>query len=87
MTDSVKKANLKAEIKNFTFEEALKELENIVKKLETGKENLEDAIEDYEKANLLKDHCEKKLKEARLKVEKIIQNSDGSLTSEEIDNV
>jgi exodeoxyribonuclease VII small subunit len=70
-------------INDMSFEDALKELETIVKKLETGKESLETAIQDYERANLLKEHCEKKLKDARLKVEKIIQKADGNLVTEE----
>jgi exodeoxyribonuclease VII small subunit len=62
-------------LEEMSFEEALLELENIVKRLESGKENLEKAIDDYELGNLLKTHCEKKLKEAQMRVDKIIQKA------------
>jgi exodeoxyribonuclease VII small subunit len=50
--------------KDLTFETALKELEEITRKLEEGKHSLEDSMELYERGVLLKDFCEKKLKEA-----------------------
>jgi exodeoxyribonuclease VII small subunit len=74
-----------SDIKNFSFEEALTELEAIVKRLESGKETLETAIEDYTRGSALKEHCAKKLSEARLKVEKIIANGDGSVSTEKAD--
>ena len=57
--------------KNLSFEEALKELEEIVNSLERGDVSLEDAIEAYERGSILKNQCEKRLKEAKMKVEKI----------------
>ena len=57
--------------KNLSFEEALKELEEIVNSLERGDVSLEDAIEAYERGSMLKNQCEKRLKEAKMKVEKI----------------
>ncbi|MFN7039151.1 MAG: exodeoxyribonuclease VII small subunit [Alphaproteobacteria bacterium] len=68
------------DIDNITYEEAISELEAIVKKLENGKDSLEDSINYYEKAHALRKHCLKKLQEARLKVEKIIEKSDGTLS-------
>ncbi|MDR0406565.1 MAG: exodeoxyribonuclease VII small subunit [Holosporales bacterium] len=55
-----------------TFESALSELENIVRKLEEGHIPLEEAVALYEKGAYLKAHCETKLKNAQLKIEKII---------------
>lgn len=66
-------------IKNMSFEEALKELENIVRRLDTGQESLEDAISSYERASELKTLCESKLAEAKLKIEKVSKAADGSL--------
>lgn len=57
------------------FETALSELESIVSSLESGKIDLDKAIDSYTKGTLLKEHCEKKLKEAKLKIEKIANNS------------
>jgi exodeoxyribonuclease VII small subunit len=53
------------------FEEAMKELEKIVRDLESGQVKLDDAVKAYERGAALKAHCESKLKEARTKVEKI----------------
>ena len=57
--------------KELSFEEALKELEEIVVKLEKGDISLDDAIKAYEQGTLLKEQCEKRLREAKLKVEEI----------------
>lgn len=60
-------------IKEMSFEEALKELQEIVRQIELGKDSLDDMINQYERGNQLKKHCETKLKEAKLRVEKIVQ--------------
>lgn len=65
-------------IKELTFEDALAELETIVKTLEAGGQALDDSIAHYERGTALKKHCEQKLKEAQLKVEKIIGTNDDS---------
>ena len=54
-----------------SFEEALRQLEEIVAVLERGDISLDEAIAAYEKGTSLKMHCQKRLEEARLKVEKI----------------
>ena len=63
--------------KNLSFEEALKELEEIVNSLERGDVSLEDAIQAYETGSMLKNQCEKRLKEAKMKVEKIQSSQNG----------
>ena len=63
--------------KNLSFEEALKELEEIVNSLERGDVSLEDAIEAYERGSMLKNQCEQRLKEAKMKVEKIQSSQNG----------
>ncbi len=65
-------------VKEMSFEDALRELETIVEKLERGDAPLEDSINIYERGAVLKAHCEAKLKDAQLKVEKIVLKSDGS---------
>ena len=57
--------------KDLSFEQALNELEEIVNSLERGDVSLEDAIKAYERGSELKNQCEKRLKEAKMKVEKI----------------
>ena len=65
------------EISQLTFEEAMSKLQAIVGRLEKGEESLESAISIYSYADKLKTHCEKKLSEAKMKVEKIIEVVDG----------
>jgi exodeoxyribonuclease VII small subunit len=60
-----------AEIAALSFEEAMKELERIVRELESGQVKLDEAVTAYERGAALKKHCESKLSEARTKVEKI----------------
>ena len=70
---------------DMSFEEALLQLENIVHELEAGRIKLDDAVTAYTKAVSLKNFCEKKLKEAQLKIEKIEINSDNSLSTVPLD--
>ena len=65
-----------------TFEEALDELERIVRKLEEGKGRLDEAITAYERGAALKKHCEAKLREARAKVDKIVLGPGGAVGTE-----
>lgn len=66
-----------AAIAGMSFEEALAELQDLVKRLERGDNKLDEAIGAYERGAALKQHCEMKLKEAQLKVEKIVLGADG----------
>ena len=70
------------EIAALSFEDALKQLEDIVRKLETGNAKLDEAIASYERGALLKRHCEKKLREAQARVEKIVIGADGTIAAE-----
>lgn len=60
-----------SEQENLSFEDALKELETIVEKLERGEVSLDDAVAAYERGAVLKKLCQDRLDEARLKVDKI----------------
>ena len=60
-----------------TFEEALSELEGIVKNLEGGKGRLEEAVSAYERGAALRRHCEQKLAEAEQKVQAIVEGPGG----------
>ncbi len=66
-------------LEKLSFEEALAELEGIVRDLESGKAPLEKSIQAYERGISLKTHCEGKLREARAKIEKITVGKDGTL--------
>ena len=74
-----------ADIKKLSFEQALEELESIVRKLEQGEIDLDQSIAAYERGALLKSHCEAKLREAQAKVDRITQAADGSLGTEPTD--
>jgi len=67
------------EIAGLSFEDALAELERIVRGLEGGQQKLEDAITSYERGTALRRHCEAKLAEAEARVQAIVERADGSL--------
>lgn len=70
------------EIVALSFERALQELEKIVALLERGDVALEDSIRYYERGAALKAHCEKRLKDAQLKVEQIVLRAGGEVGTE-----
>ena len=69
------------EISKMSFEEALKEFEDIVRDLESGNVTLDASINAYERGVKLKRHCETRLNEARTRVEKISAAPDGTVTA------
>ena len=73
-------------IEKMTFEEALDELTILVKKLDSDQESLSDAINAFERGVELKTYCEKKLREAKLKVEKIVASNGGEVTFETLED-
>jgi len=72
-------------IDQMSFEEALAELETIVRDLESGKAPLEKSIGAYERGIALKKHCEQKLRSAQEKIEKISVDQNGSVKTEPFD--
>lgn len=74
----VKIPNTHDDIKDLTFEQALKELEQIVGKLERGDVELEPSIALYERGEALRAHCEKLLQRIEAKVEKITLDAQGT---------
>jgi exodeoxyribonuclease VII small subunit len=62
-----------------SFEDALAELERIVKGLEGGQQKLEEAIVAYERGTRLRQHCEAKLQQAETRVQAIVTAADGSV--------
>ena len=65
-------------LETISFEDALRELETIVMSLERGDVSLDDAISAFERGTTLKAHCQKRLEEARMKVEQIKVPADGT---------
>lgn len=72
-------------LENLNFEDAVRELEMIVRRLEEGKTNLEEAIQAYERGAFLKKHCEKKLREAKMRVDQIMIDNDGTISTKPAD--
>ena len=67
-----------ADIAKLSFEDALKELETIVDRLEKGDVELEASISIYERGEALRAHCDKLLRSAEARVEKITLDQNGS---------
>ena len=65
-----------------SFEDALAELEQIVRRLEGGQVKLDEAILSYERGAQLKRHCERKLNEAQQRVDRIVIGPDGAVIAE-----
>ena len=72
-------------VETLSFEAALRELEQIVTRLEQGEVDLEDSINLYERGQALKAHCEKKLKSAESRLEKIVAGAKGAERVEPLD--
>ena len=78
-------ASASSPVEKMAFESALAELETIVKDLESGKVSLEESITAYERGMALKSHCEAKLRDAQMKIEKIVIGANGSVTTEKFE--
>jgi len=75
-------AAIPPDIASLSFEDALAELERIVRQLEEGRAKLDEAITAYERGTALRRHCEAKLRDAQTKVDRITLNPNGTLTTE-----
>ena len=65
-----------------SFEEAVKRLEEIVARMETGAEDLDAMVKDFEEGRALVDFCGKKLTAIERKVEILTRRADGSVSAE-----
>jgi exodeoxyribonuclease VII small subunit len=70
---------------SFSFEEALKELEQLVQRLQSGQQPLADAIRDYQRGLALKRHCEKQLADAKMQIEKVTALTQEGLLTEPLE--
>jgi exodeoxyribonuclease VII small subunit len=70
------------DIAAMSFEDALAELEQIVRRLEGGQVKLDEAILSYERGAQLKRHCESKLNEAQQRVDRIVIGPEGTIGAE-----
>ncbi len=65
-------------VQQLSFEAALKRLEEIVRKLESGEASLDESIELYGEGDRLKQQCEARLQAAQARIEKIQFGRDGA---------
>lgn len=68
------------DLTDLSFEDALKRLETIVHRLESGEASLDESIALYEEGAKLRGQCEARLKAAQEKIDKIVLGSDGNPT-------
>jgi exodeoxyribonuclease VII small subunit len=67
------------DIAAMSFEDALRGLEEIVRKLESGEVPLDDSIALYERGEALRKHCQARLDAAQVRIEKIVAGPDGTV--------
>ena len=77
--NSGSESGLPDDIAGMSFEDALAELEQIVRRLEAGQVRLDEAIQCYERGAQLKRHCERKLNEAQQRVDRIVIGPEGAV--------
>ncbi|MGB3795492.1 MAG: exodeoxyribonuclease VII small subunit [Alteraurantiacibacter sp.] len=65
------------DISAMSFEEALKALEDVVRRLEGGEVPLDESIALYERGEALRGHCQARLDAAQERIEKIVAGPDG----------
>ncbi len=73
------------DVAGLSFEDALAELERIVRGLEGGQQKLEEAITAYERGAVLRRHCEAKLAQAESRVQAIVERADGGVALKALD--
>ncbi len=83
MSTTSQNSESQADIATMSFERALKELETIVSRLERGDVELEESIAIYERGEALRSHCDRLLRQAEAKVEKITLDSNGNAAGTE----
>ena len=70
------------EVAALSFEESMSQLERLVEKLETGGADLNESLDIYEKAVILRNHCKEVLDDGQRRIKKIIESSGGITESD-----
>jgi exodeoxyribonuclease VII small subunit len=76
-TDQRSEPSAGAPVAELSFEDALAELERVVDALERGDVPLERSIDLYERGEALREVCEKRLKDAQMRVDRIVAGANG----------
>jgi exodeoxyribonuclease VII small subunit len=74
-----------SDVSALSFEQAMQELEVIVRRLEAGDNTLEASLADYARGTALKAHCATMLADAKMKVETIMKQTDGNVITAPFD--
>ena len=69
-----------ADLAQMTFEDALRALEEVVRRLESGEVPLDESIDLYERGEALRKHCQARLDSAQARIEKIVAGPAGNAT-------
>jgi exodeoxyribonuclease VII small subunit len=72
--NNISEKNVVKKINKMSFEDSMARLEEISQILSSQKINLDQMIELYEEGSVLKEHCASRLEEAKMKIEKVINN-------------
>jgi exodeoxyribonuclease VII small subunit len=75
-------AEAQPEIQSLSYEDALKELEALIRKLESGSIDLADSIASYQRGAALAAHCSRLLEATEQKVDRLVLGSDGKPAEE-----
>ena len=70
-----------SDIAALSFEDALKALEDVVRKLESGEAPLDQSIELYARGDRLRKHCQTRLDAAQTRIEAIVADREGNAAS------
>lgn len=70
-------AKFAEEVSKMSFEESIQQLESLVEKLEAGGTDLDQSLEIYEKAVMLRNHCKEVLDDGQRRIKKILETSNG----------
>ena len=73
------------DVRTLTYEQALVELDTLIKKLETGSIELADSIACYERGVALAAHCSSLLEQTERKVERLVMGADGQVAAQPFD--
>lgn len=68
------------DITRLSFEEALRALEGVVRRLESGDVPLDESIDLYEQGERLRAHCQARLDAAQARIERIVTDGEGRAT-------
>mgnify|MGYP001168897795 FL=1 len=74
-------------VDKMSFEDAMKELEKLVDSLDKGDVSLDEAITAYDRGSQLKEYCEKKLNEAKMKIETIQSSDKGNVVADQLTSI